>query len=176
MSHSSTFSAASSADATWWDAGGFWRGPAFVRNLYKNLLGGTLFDPAAYPNYLAFSPSARTRSFAGPLLQQFTLVSARDAIEMDQLLKDAQVPTELFFYPSEAHIFWQPRHREAAMTQNLDWFDFWLAGKRDPDPHKSAEYIRWDQMAENWQVVLARRTRELSLAGATSGGCGGPQS
>jgi dipeptidyl aminopeptidase/acylaminoacyl peptidase len=158
MTHSSTFSAASSADATWWDAGGFWGGPAFVRNVYKNMFGGTLFDPSAYPNYLAFSPSARVRSFAGPLLQQFTLVSARDAIEMDQLLKDAQVPTELFVYPSEAHIFWQPRHREAAMTQNLDWFDFWLVGKRDPDAHKSAEYARWDEMAANWQVARGRRT------------------
>jgi dipeptidyl aminopeptidase/acylaminoacyl peptidase len=159
MSHSSAFSAASSGDATWWDAGGFWGGPAFARNVYKNLLGGTPFDPTAYPNYLAFSPSARTRSFAGPLLQQFTLVSAKDAIEMDQLLKDAQVPTELFVYPSEAHIFWQPRHREAAMTQNLDWFDFWLAGKRDPDTHKAAQYIRWDQMSTKWQVVLAGRAR-----------------
>jgi dienelactone hydrolase len=159
MSHSSAFSVASSADATWWDAGGFWGGPAFVRNVYKNLFGGTPFDPAAYPNYLAFSPSARARSFAGPLLQQFTLVSAKDGVEMDQLLKDARVPTELFVYPSEAHLFWQPRHREAAMTQNLDWFDFWLLGKRDPDAHKSAEYIRWDQMSTNWQAALAGRAR-----------------
>ncbi len=157
MSHSSSFSAASSADATWWDAGGFWGGPAFFRNVYKNLFGGTVFDPNVYPNYLAFSPSARARSFAGPLLQQFTLVAAKDALEMDQLLKDAQVPTELFVYPSEAHVFWQPRHREAAMTQNLDWFDFWLVGRRDADPHKSAEYIRWDQMSKDWQVVVAGR-------------------
>jgi dipeptidyl aminopeptidase/acylaminoacyl peptidase len=159
MTHSSAFSAASSADATWWDAGGFWGGPAFVRNVYKNLFGGTLFDPGVYSNYLAFSPSARARSFAGPLLQQFTLVTAKDAIEMDQLLKEAQVPTELFVYPSEAHIFWQPRHREAAMTQNLDWFDFWLVGKRNPDAHKSAEYFRWDRMSTNWQLVLAGRAR-----------------
>jgi dipeptidyl aminopeptidase/acylaminoacyl peptidase len=159
MTHSAAFSVASSADATWWDAGGFWGGPAFVRNVYKNLLGGTPFDPGAFANYLAFSPSARASSFAGPLLQQFTLVSAKDAIEMNQLLKDAKVPTELFVYPSEAHIFWQPRHREAAMKQNLDWFNFWLIGKRDPDADKIREYARWDQMSADWHLALTGRAR-----------------
>jgi hypothetical protein len=71
--------------------------------MFKNLLGGSPFDPVAYPNYLAFAASARAKNFAGPLLQQFTLADAHSAVEMDQLLKDAGVPTELNFYPSEAH-------------------------------------------------------------------------
>lgn len=104
-----------------------------------------------------------------------TLAGAHSAVEMDQLLKDAGVPTELYFYPSESHIFWQPRHRAAAMEQNLDWFDFWLAGKRDSDPHKSAEYSRWDQMEANWKAVLERRAHELPMPGATSGGSGAPR-
>ena len=157
ISHSSMFSVASSADATWWDVGGFWAGSTLSRNLYKNLLGGTPFDPAAYPNYLAFAPSARARSFAGPLLQQFTLAGAKEAVEMDQLLKDAHIPTELIFYPSESHIFWQPRHRAAAMAQNLDWFDYWLVGRRDSDPQKKAQYSRWDDMAAEWRALIAQR-------------------
>jgi acetyl esterase/lipase len=125
--------------------------------MFKNLLGGSPFDPVAYPNYLAFAASARAKNFAGPLLQQFTLADAHSAVEMDQLLKDAGVPTELYFYPSESHIFWQPRHRAAAMEQNLDWFDFWLTGRRDSDPRKSGQYIRWNSMATRWQHLIRQR-------------------
>jgi dipeptidyl aminopeptidase/acylaminoacyl peptidase len=157
ISHSSVFSAAASGDATWWDAGSFWEGGEFSRNMFKNLLGGSPFDPVAYPNYLAFAASARAQNFAGPLLQQFTLAGAHSAVEMDQLLKDAGVPTELYFYPSESHIFWQPRHRAAAMEQNLDWFDFWLTGRRDPDPRKSGQYVRWNSMATQWQHLIRQR-------------------
>jgi dipeptidyl aminopeptidase/acylaminoacyl peptidase len=170
IAHSAIFSAASSADAAWWDAGGFWAGSAFSRNLYRNLLGGGPFDPAAYPNYVAFSPSARARSFAGPLLQQFTLGDANEAVEMDQLLKDAQVPTELFFYPSEAHIFWHPRHRASAMARNLDWFDFWLMSRRDPDPDKSAQYNRWDELAAQWRTVTEQRERDALTSGKVISG------
>ncbi|MEV4311860.1 hypothetical protein [Actinocrispum sp. NPDC049592] len=31
-------------------------------------------------------------------------------------------------------------------AQNLDWFDYWLTGRRDPDPAKKAQYARWDGM------------------------------
>jgi dipeptidyl aminopeptidase/acylaminoacyl peptidase len=160
ISHSSVFSAAAGGDATWWDAGSFWEGGQFARNMFKNLLGGSPFDPVAYPNYLAFAASARAQNFAGPLLQQFTLADAHSAVEMDQLLKDAGVPTELYFYPSESHIFWHPRHRAAAMEQNLDWFDFWLTGRRDPDPRKSGQYVRWNSMAARWQHLIRRREHQ----------------
>jgi dienelactone hydrolase len=166
ISHSSVFSAAASGDATWWDAGGFWEGGELSRNMFKNLLGGSPFDPVAYPNYLAFAASARARNFAGPLLQQFTLTDAHLAVEMDQLLKDAGVPTELYFYPSESHFFWQPRHRAAAMAQNLDWFDYWLLGKRDPDMKKVQQYARWDEMAAQWRLALDQRKHD---PGVTSG-------
>jgi dipeptidyl aminopeptidase/acylaminoacyl peptidase len=156
ISHSSVFSAAASGDATWWDAGGFWAGQ-FNRNLFTNLFGGSPFDPIAYPNYLSFAASARAQNFAGPLLQQFTLADAHTAVEMDQLLKDAGVPTELFFYPTEAHLFWQPRHRAAAMAQNIDWFDFWLMNRRDSDPRKHDQYDRWGLMAARWQQVKGQR-------------------
>jgi dienelactone hydrolase len=170
MSHSSVFSAASSADANWWDAGGFWGGGAFSRTLYRNLLGGSPFDPAIFPNYLAFSASARAQSFAGPLLQQYTLADAKDAVEMDQLLKEAHVPTELYFYPSEAHVFWHPRHRASAMEQNLDWFQYWLNGKRNLGPGKETQYARWDDMATEWRMLITKRDASQRTSAAKSAG------
>lgn len=53
-----------------------------------------------------------------------------DAMRLPKLLK---VIKELALYPGEAHIFWPPRHRESAMTRNLDWFDYWLLGRKDND-------------------------------------------
>lgn len=156
MSHSKLFAAAASGDATWWDAGNFWEGAEFSRNLYGTLFGGSPFDSGAYANYLEFSASARAREFSGPLLQQFTVTAARNAVEMDQLLRHAGVPTELRFFPAEAHLFWQPRHRASAMEQNLDWFDYWLLKNRNPDPEKKDQYDRWDQMAAKWQLQRGR--------------------
>jgi dipeptidyl aminopeptidase/acylaminoacyl peptidase len=165
MSHSKLFTAAASGDATWWDAGDFWEGAEYSRKLYETLFGGSPFDSGAYANYLEFSASARARQFAGPLLQQFTGTAARNAVEMDQLLRHAGVPTELHFFPDEAHLFWQPRHRASAMEQNLDWFDYWLLKMRDEDPEKKEQYDRWDQMAEKWQL---RRGRLTSVAGGSA--------
>jgi dipeptidyl aminopeptidase/acylaminoacyl peptidase len=150
LSHSTLFSAGSSGESAWWDASGFAYGTELSRVAYTNLLGGSPYDPNAYNNYIAFSPSARARSFAGPLLQQFTAASASGAVEMDQMLKQAGVPTELTVFADEAHIFWHPGHRAFAMEQNLDWFDFWLLGRRNNQPDKAAQYERWDRMARVW--------------------------
>jgi dipeptidyl aminopeptidase/acylaminoacyl peptidase len=150
LSHSRVFSAGSSADANWWDAGGFWQGAKHVRTIYTNLFGGSPFDAQAYPQYLSFSPSARPHDFAGPLLQQFTSAMVGTAIELDQQLKDAGIPTELIFFPDEAHIFWQPKHRASAAEQNLDWFDYWLLGRKNSDESKRNQYRRWDEMAVTW--------------------------
>jgi dipeptidyl aminopeptidase/acylaminoacyl peptidase len=166
ISHSSVFSAASSANNSFFDASVYWAGSEFVRNAYKELLGGSPFDPRAYPNYLEFSPSARAKEFAGPLLQQFSVVESTYALELDQLLKDSRVPTELFLFSSEAHLFWNPRHRAAAMAQNLEWFDYWLLGRRDPDMKKVQQYARWDEMAAQWRLVIDQRKHD---PGVTSG-------
>jgi dipeptidyl aminopeptidase/acylaminoacyl peptidase len=151
ISQSKLFSAASIGDGFWWNAGGFWQG-RLTRNVYLSLFGGSPFQDNAYQRYRMFSASARTEYFAGPLLQQYTGLLAPNAVEMSDLLNYSGVPTELIFFPGEAHIFWNPRHRAAAMQQNLDWFDYWLLGRRDQDPEKSTQYDRWSRMALQWRT------------------------
>jgi hypothetical protein len=75
---------------------------------------------------------------------------------MDQLLKEAGVPTELVVYPHEAHVFVDPARRAAAMELNLDWFNYWLLGVRDPSNDKTEQYKRWDGMASSWRVGRPR--------------------
>ena len=41
---------------------------------------------------------------------------------------------------------WQPAHRLAVYKRSIDWFDFWLADRRDPDPAKKEQYRRWEAL------------------------------
>jgi dipeptidyl aminopeptidase/acylaminoacyl peptidase len=65
------------------------------------------------------------------------------ALEAFESLREAGKPVEMYVFPGEFHIKWQPVHRLAIYRRNLDWFDFWLRGIEDPDPAKAAQYRRW---------------------------------
>lgn len=126
LSQSKMFRAGINADTSFFSAGGFYRG-GMVRELYRGLFGGAPLDPRYAPAYRAFSPSARADQFAGPLLQMFTGRVAPTALELDQALREAKVPTRLIVYPGETHILNRPRTILAAMQASLDWFEVWLA-------------------------------------------------
>jgi len=159
IAHSKTFSAASVGDGVGDLAGAFWFGSTYARNSIKKIFGGTMFDQKAYPNYLKYADDAKAAEFNGPFLQQFSGVgNARLGVEMDQSLKDSGVPTELVLFPNESHIIFQPRHRAAAMQRNLDWFDYWLQGRRNSTPVDENEYRRWDAMATTWRTRIRGNT------------------
>ncbi|WP_407352870.1 Atxe2 family lasso peptide isopeptidase [Luteimonas sp. R10] len=53
---------------------------------------------------------------------------------------------DLYVFPDEAHIKFQPRHKIAAYERNVDWFRFWLQDYKDPDPGKADQYRIWERM------------------------------
>ena len=138
------------------DAGGYaaghyglsWRP---VRDHFLQLYGGSPFDPAFAQNYRNLSVSFRAKEMAGPLLQLYAQGNSLGALELHSLLEDAGIPTELVYFPQESHIFFGPRHRAAAMQRSLDWFDYWMLGKRNPVPGFREQYEKWDEMARKWQ-------------------------
>jgi dipeptidyl aminopeptidase/acylaminoacyl peptidase len=151
MTQSKMFHAASSGEGGYLNAGAFWEsGFAIARAQYDALFGGSPYDPEALENYRAFSPSFRAREFAGPLLQQYASASAGAGLELYELLQQARIPTELVFYPHEAHVFYQPSHQAAAMQLNIDWFDYWLLGKSNKDANTTERYEKWDTMRKVW--------------------------
>lgn len=164
ITHSHVFRAASIADDSWWDAGVYWEGGAPGRRTYDNFFGGAPFDPKAYPNYLKYSPSPRAADASGPVLQEFSGYESDKALEFDGLLRHANIPTELVMYPHESHIFYGPRDRAAAMRRNLDWFNYWLLGRRNAHPADPGEYAQWDGMARRWKECSAECRRKLGLA------------
>jgi hypothetical protein len=153
MTQSQMFRVAVEGDAGGYTAGLYWgEGWAPTRELYRQMYGGSPYDPPALENYRQLSVSLRTRSFAGPLLQLFAEANGAGGLELNALLQDSGTPTELVVYPHENHIFWHPRRRQAAMQSSTDWFNYWLRGIRDKDLRKEEQYTRWDAMAAKWEL------------------------
>jgi dipeptidyl aminopeptidase/acylaminoacyl peptidase len=53
---------------------------------------------------------------------------------------------DMYVFPNEPHQKFQPRHKLAVYTRNLDWFRFWLLDEEDPDPAKHQQYVHWRAM------------------------------
>lgn len=141
MTQSKVFRAASSGD------GGVLEPSAYfvLSDVYRSIFGGSPYDAKAVPNYQRLSPTFRAKLAAGPVLQQVAAGLASQ-LELHVALRQAGNPSELVYYPNETHLFHQPRHQLTAMQENIDWFDFWLLGKEDPDPAKAQQYKRWRAM------------------------------
>jgi hypothetical protein len=59
---------------------------------------------------------------------------------------------DLFVFPDEQHIKFQPRHKLAVNERNLDWFRFWLQGYEDPAQNKVEQYRLWREMRASEHV------------------------
>lgn len=53
---------------------------------------------------------------------------------------------DLYVFPDEPHIKFQPRHKLAVYERNLDWFRFWLQNIEDPSSAKKRQYAYWRLM------------------------------
>ncbi len=78
-----------------------------------------------------------------PILMQLPDDEYLGALEGFGALKELGRPVELYVFPNEHHVKWQPAHRAAEYQRSLDWFDFWLRGIEDGDPSKADQYKRW---------------------------------
>jgi dipeptidyl aminopeptidase/acylaminoacyl peptidase len=81
-----------------------------------------------------------------PLLMQLADREYLGALEGFTALKESGRPVEMYVFPDEYHIKWQPSHRLASYVRSVDWFRFWLLGEEDPDPSKAGQYARWRLM------------------------------
>lgn len=103
-------------------------------------------DPAFWKPY-SFALNAHILD--KPLLMQLADDEYLGALNTFAVLKSAGRPIEMFVYPGEHHNKWQPAHRGAVYTRNLDWFAFWLQDREDPDPAKRGQYERWKALRDH---------------------------
>ncbi|GAA4773278.1 hypothetical protein GCM10023219_20600 [Stakelama sediminis] len=78
-----------------------------------------------------------------PLLMQLADREALYALPSFTALRQYHQPVAMRIFPDEYHIKWQPAHRAAIYRTNIDWFDFWLRNRIDPDPTQKKQYERW---------------------------------
>ncbi|MGF7170817.1 dipeptidyl aminopeptidase/acylaminoacyl peptidase [Sphingobium xanthum] len=90
-----------------------------------------------------------------PLLMQLPDHGYLLGVDIFMALREEKKPVEMFVFPDEYHLKWQPAHRQAIYDRNLDWFDFWLLGREDPDPAKAEQYRRWQQLRVDGQPQRA---------------------
>lgn len=83
-----------------------------------------------------------------PLLMQLAEDEYVAGLNTFTVLRSAGQPVEMFVFPGDHHRKWQPAHRAAVYARNLDWFQFWLQDKEDPDPAKQPQYKRWEAMRD----------------------------
>lgn len=90
-----------------------------------------------------FSLARNAGSIRTPILMQLADDEYLGALESFTSLREQGVPTDLFIFPREHHIKWQPAHRLAIYKRNLDWFDFWLKDQSSQLPERQADLARW---------------------------------
>nr|WP_281417193.1 Atxe2 family lasso peptide isopeptidase [Sphingobium phenoxybenzoativorans] len=95
-----------------------------------------------------YSLALNAKTMNRPLLMQLANEEALLGLESFTALHEQQQPVDLYIFPDEHHMKWQPAHRKAIYVRNLDWFSFWFQKRIDPDPAKAEQYQRWIQMRE----------------------------
>lgn len=83
------------------------------------------------------------------------------SLETFTALQENDQPVDMYIYPNEHHIKWQPEHRLAVYNRAIDWFAFWFQDKVDPDPSKATQYDRW-------KAMRTKRAASLSTGAATA--------
>ncbi len=83
-----------------------------------------------------------------PILMNLAAHETYAMVRLIRLLADSRLPHDVYVFPDETHMKWQPAHLEAIMHRNLDWFRFWLQDIEDSNPEKAGQYVRWRQLRE----------------------------
>jgi dipeptidyl aminopeptidase/acylaminoacyl peptidase len=96
---------------------------------------------------LANSPGFHTEAVCTPILFQVndpaSLIYVWDAYAT---LRAQNKPIELFYIRNGDHELVRPKQRLAEQGMNVDWYDYWLNGRKDADPAKADQYRRWDAL------------------------------
>lgn len=144
--NSSKFSAGIVSGCCWEPEQTAWLGPAFTKRLAAIGWPGLTTDAPSFWERISVVRNASKVRF--PLLFSGTDDEFRIAVASVTALREVGKPADLFVFPGEYHIKWQPAHRLASYERGLDWFMFWLRGLSPVDPRRRAEAERWAAMRQ----------------------------
>lgn len=90
----------------------------------------------------------RAERIEAPLLMQLTDSENLSAAPLYARMRELNLPVELWIYPGEYHLKYQPRHIALQQIRALDWIDFWFNGVERPDPVDPDRLARWRRLRE----------------------------
>lgn len=71
-------------------------------------------------------------------------------------LRYLKKPVDLMVLDSTEHVLTNPKARLISQGGTVDWFRFWLQGYEDPDPTKSDQYRRWNELRKQRDGAIER--------------------
>lgn len=141
----STLFAAAASSSCCWDPTVIARaGPAGARH----------FVETGYPKISENRPDfwnrislvANASRIRAPILLQMADDEFMSALPGYTALREHHVPVDLYIFPDEHHVKWQPAHKLAIYKRSLDWFDYWLKDLRSATPERASELGHWDEL------------------------------
>jgi hypothetical protein len=96
--------------------------------------------------WLQRSPAFNMDKVNAPLQVIATREGVLQMWEPYAALRYLRKPVDLLILNSNEHVLSKPSVRLVSQGATVDWFRFWLQGYADPDPAKSSQYQRWEQM------------------------------
>lgn len=137
-------------------------GPKFAKWLRQK--GYRFFEPGMEEFWRPMSLVLNAAEIDVPLLLQIGDSEYEAALDVVEAWSHMGKGVELYVFPDGTHIKTHPAHRRAIYERNVEWFEFWLASKRNCDPSRNEQYERWLDMPE------APDTDELTCAQPNSTG------
>lgn len=80
-----------------------------------------------------------------PILLQVSDGELLGSLTAFTALRDHHQPADMYVFPGEYHVKWQPAHRLANYRRSLAWFQFWL-GSDEPIDAPPEELARWQAL------------------------------
>lgn len=142
--NSSMFAAASLGGCCWEPAQDGLLGPLVADRYHR--AGWPSLLQASHPYWKAISFTQNAARVKIPLLFQVADGEFLGAVESFTALAQAGTPVDMFIFPDEFHVKWQPAHRLAMYKRNMAWFDFWLNGWVPSDPLQRKEALNWEAL------------------------------
>lgn len=128
-------------------------GPGAMSTFSKTGYPGILSQ--ANPFWDRISLAKNAARIDTPILLQLADAEYMSALTAYAALSDADAPVDMYVFPGETHVKWQPAHRLAIYRRSLAWFDYWLLGK-DSTMVPADELARWKKLRARADLPAAQ--------------------
>lgn len=135
---------AAAMSSGFWDSSLAMRvGPGSMSDFAAMGYPGAMSDADPFWDRISIAKNAAT--VRTPMLLQLADTEYLGVLTAFTALRQAKAPVDMYVFPQETHIKWQPAHRLAIYRRSLAWFDFWLRDQEPTDWNRE-ELAHWKNL------------------------------